>query len=140
MSETEKRVDKRLYSYKQALSQPYWIQKINDEFSLKQPIKFSRVVYFVFLFGLFWLVFEKLISFISYGLRGMLITLISVNLSAFLSDVVIDGKSVIFYLKDYLLFYVSYGSRADKIYINKGQVYKKLESEIKLRREVICEK
>lgn len=117
--------DKHLYSYKQALSQPYWIQKFNDEFSLKSPIKFSRIVYGVIIFGLFWLLFARVLSFAAFGFRGMLSAAISWYLSMLLSDLVVDGKPLVFYLKDYLLFYFKYGIVADRILINKGQVYPK---------------
>lgn len=133
MSETEKRKDKKLYSYKKALSQPYWIQKFNDEFSLKNPVKFSRIVYFVFLFGIFWFILDMLVPFLSFGLRGMLSVWVSLQLSAFLSEVEIDGKSFLVYLKDYLLFYFNHGSQSEKMYINKGQVYKRLEADMKIK-------
>ncbi|HEL2217797.1 TPA: conjugal transfer protein [Streptococcus suis] len=125
MKETEKREDKKLYSYKQALSQPYWIQKFNDDFSLKQPIKFSRVVYFILIFGLLWILLDKLFSSFSIGLRGIGITMLSLNASAFLSEMVLDGKSVVIYIKDYLLFYFNHGQKSKSQYINKGQVYTK---------------
>lgn len=137
MSETEKQKDKKLYSYKKALSQPYWIQKFNDEFSLKNPIKFSRVAYFVFLFGFFWLVLDRIFPFLPFGLRGMLSVLGSLQLSAFLSEIEIDGKSFLAYLKDYLLFYFIHGSRAGKVYINKGQIYSRPEADIKIIKEYL---
>ena len=36
--------DKELYSYTEALSQPVWIQKLNEQYSLPTPIKLSRVI------------------------------------------------------------------------------------------------
>lgn len=118
--------DKHLYSYKQALSQPYWIQKVNDRFSLKSPIKFSRLVYFVVLYGICWFVLAKLLGFTAFGFRGMLSVVFSWYFSMLLSDLVIDGKPLVFYLRDYLLFYFKYGIRADRVVINKGQVYDKV--------------
>lgn len=123
MVETEKQKDKELYSYKRALSQPYWIQKLNDDFSLKNPIKFSRVVYFVILFGLFWVILEMSIGSSPFGFRGMVAVALASQLSAFLSDVIVDGKGLIFYLVDYFLFYIRYGIHSDRKYINRGQFY-----------------
>ena len=60
--------DKKLYSYKQALSQPYWIQKINDDFSLQSPVKFSRIVYMVVIFTLLFYTSEICLHFLPTGL------------------------------------------------------------------------
>lgn len=117
--------DKKLYSYKQALSQPYWLQRFNDDFSLKTPVKFSRLVYTGLLFGLSWQVMAFFIGFAPFGLRGVVSAFFAWQVASFLSDVVIDDKSLIFYLKDYLVFYFRYGLKSDSHYINKGQVYEK---------------
>lgn len=127
--------DKHLYSYKQALSQPYWIQKFNDQFSLKSPLKFSRIVYFVIIFGILWLILASLFSSLAFGLRGMVSAGVSLYLSMLLSDLVVDGKSIVIYLKDYLAFYLKYGLVADRIVINKGQVYEKPVFITKTRKE-----
>lgn len=121
------REDKKLYSYKQALSQPYWIQKLNDDFALPNPVKFSWIVYASVIGGLLWFLFSTLLSFTAPGFRAMLSIMGGVYLAGILSELVVDGKALIFYIKDYLLFYVKYGVRADKYYINKGQVYLKPE-------------
>ncbi|MGT2896034.1 conjugal transfer protein [Streptococcus entericus] len=122
---SEEKHDKRLYSYKQALSQPYWIQKINDDYSLQSPIKFSRIVYTITIFSLLFLPSEKFLVFLPLGLRLTLSGLIAWIFSETLTNLTIDGKTFIFYLWDYLKFYFQYGMRHDTIYLNKGIVYKR---------------
>lgn len=123
------RKDKKLYCYKQALSQPYWVQKLNDTFSFSNPIRFSLFVYGFVLFGISWLFLSTFFSFVSMGLRGMISVYFGVWLGQIVSETVIDGKDFIYYLIDYFLFYFNYGMRADKQYINKGLVYKKKQRE-----------
>lgn len=119
--------DKKLYSYKQALNQPYWIQKFNDEFALSSPIKFSRIVYFALIFGLLYFLFELLLVFLPYGLRIVIGCMIAWYLSEILSNLVIDGKAIVFYLYDYFRFYLKYGRQSNQIYLNKGVIYTKLK-------------
>lgn len=123
MSEISK--DKHLYSYKQALSQPYWIQKINDDFSLQSPIKFSRIVYAFIIFTLLFFPSGKLLPFLPMGLRLTLSGIIAWVFSETLANLTIDGKTFIFYMWDYLKFYFQYGIRHHSIYLNKGLVYKR---------------
>ncbi|HFI0708551.1 TPA: TcpE family conjugal transfer membrane protein [Streptococcus suis] len=117
--------DKQLYSYKQALSQPYWIQKINDDFSLQSPIKFSRIVYTVTIFSLLFFPSEKVLTFLPMGLRLTVSALIAWGLSETLANLIIDGKTFIVYLSDYFKYYFQYGMRYDTVYLNKGLLYKR---------------
>lgn len=119
--------DKKLYSYKKALNQPYWIQKLNDKLSLDSPIKFSLVVYFLLVFVLLYSLLDIVFKPFPFGLKGMVSALIALQLARILSNLVVDGKMLVFYIKDYLTFYLQYGLKADRIYINKGQVYEKYE-------------
>lgn len=123
--------DKQLYSYKQALSQPYWIQKINDDFSLQSPIKFSRIVYTVTIFSLLFFPSEKVLTFLPMGLRLTVSALIAWGLSETLANLIIDGKTFIVYLWDYLKYYFQYGMRYDTVYLNKGLLYKRPQTIIK---------
>ena len=119
--------DKKLYSYKKALNQPYWIQKLNDKLSLDSPIKFSLVVYFLLVFVLLYSLLDIVFKPFPFGLKGMVSALIALQLARILSNLVVDGKMLVFYIQDYLTFYLQYGLKADRIYINKGQVYEKYE-------------
>lgn len=127
--EEEKQKDKALYCYKQALSQPYWIQKLNDEISLSQPIRLSWVIYFVVIFGFLFSISLPLFPFVPIGLRGVFSVFIAFNVASILSEMVIDGKAFLVYLIDYLLFYFNYGKNADGCYINKGNLYQKNKKE-----------
>ncbi|MFU2203294.1 conjugal transfer protein [Streptococcus pluranimalium] len=125
------RKDKKLYSYKQALSQPYWIQRLNDNLHLPSPIKLSQIVYAILLITFFWYLFLGILPFTPVGFRGTLSALLGWILAGNLSELVIDGKPLIIYIRDYLKFYVRYGMRNESIYINKGQIYEKPKSSIK---------
>lgn len=127
--------EKRLYSYKQALSQPYWIHKLNDDFSLPEPVKFSQFVYGFITGGAIWFSLSFLIPFSAVGFRAMVAGIGAIYFSSILSDLVVDGKSLVVYLKDYFIFYMKYGYQSDDIYINKGQVYLKPDPVMKLRKE-----
>lgn len=125
--ENEDLKDKKLYCYKQALSQPYWIQKLNEDFSLPSPVRFSRIVYFVIFLGLFYYTSDLLLGFFPFGLRFMLSFMGALVISSYLSEMVVDGKAIVFYIKDYLIFWFKYGYRSERIYVNKGKIYEKPE-------------
>ncbi|MEX2803857.1 TcpE family conjugal transfer membrane protein [Streptococcus sp. H31] len=120
-----KKKDKELYSYKQALSQPYWVQRLTNTFSLSSAFRLSFFAYGIAVGGLLWLLLLLLLPFTPWGARTVFSGIVGWYAGHFLSELLIDGKGVIFFLKDYLLFYVRYGFREDSIYINKGQVYRK---------------
>ena len=115
--------DKKLYSYKRALNQPYWIQRLNDRLSLDAPIKFSLLVLLVF--ALLYVLLDVLFKSFPFGLKGMFASMAAFYAARILSDLVVDGKALIFYIIDYLKFYVMYGLKSDRIYINKGIIYEK---------------
>ena len=117
--------DKKLYSYKRALNQPYWIQRLNDRLSLDAPIKFSLLVYFLLVFALLYVLLDVLFNSFPFGLKGMFASMAAFYAARILSDLVVDGKALIFYIIDYLKFYVMYGLKSDRIYINKGIIYEK---------------
>lgn len=117
--------DKKLYSYKRALNQPYWIQRLNDRLSLDAPIKFSLLVYFLLIFALLYVLLDVLFKSFPFGLKGMFASMVAFYAARILSDLVVDGKALIFYIIDYLKFYVMYGLKSDRIYINKGIIYEK---------------
>ena len=117
--------DKKLYSYKRALNQPYWIQRLNDRLSLDAPIKFSLLVYFLLVFALLYVLLDVLFKSFPFGLKGMFASMVAFYAARILSDLIVDGKALIFYIIDYLKFYVMYGLKSDRIYINKGIVYEK---------------
>lgn len=121
--------DKKLYSYKRALNQPYWIQRLNDRLSLDAPIKFSLLVYFLLVFALLYILLDVLFKSFPFGPKGMFASMAAFYAARILSDLVVDGKALIFYIIDYLKFYVMYGLKSDCIYINKGIIYENYKKE-----------
>ena len=129
-------LDKELYSYKEALSQPVWIQKFNDRLSLPTPIKLSRLFYFVVMFWLLWQ-FLKLFSF-AFGFKVTFSGFVGWYLAGLFSDLEVQGKSLFMYLKDYLIFYFRFGRKEKTLIISKGLTYKKVKARkmIRKRKEV----
>ncbi|MBO4108653.1 conjugal transfer protein [Streptococcus suis] len=119
--------DKELYSYKEALDQPNWIRKLFGFFTFSQAVKFSRFVYCTILVVFFFLFF-RLLRFIPVNYNIIFSLLLSWLVAGVLEDLKVDGRPFAFYFKDYILFYLKYGYRADHIYINKGKVYRKIKT------------
>ncbi|HEL1604655.1 TPA: conjugal transfer protein [Streptococcus suis] len=119
--------DKELYSYKEALDQPNWIRKLFGFFAFSQAVKFSRFVYCTILV-VFLFLFFRLLRFIPVNYNIIFSLLLSWLIAGVLEDLKVDGRPFAFYFKDYILFYLKYGYRADNIYINKGKVYRKIKT------------
>lgn len=117
--------DKELYCYKQALSQPYWIQRLTDTISLDSAIRLSFFVYAILVAALAWLLMYLFLHFLPFGLRTVASGALGIFCGRYLSELEIDDRGAVFFLKDYLLFYLRFGMRGKTIYINKGQVYQK---------------
>ena len=122
--------DKELYSYTEALSQPVWIQKLNEQYSLPTPIKLSRVIYFVIISFLIWQLYKPF-NFV-FGFK-----IVSAGFFGWYSDLRVQGKSLFMYLKDYLVFYFRFGRKEKTLIINKGLVYKRVKTKkMRDRKEV----
>ncbi|HEM3612808.1 TPA: conjugal transfer protein [Streptococcus suis] len=119
--------DKELYSYKEALDQPNWIRKLFNLVTFSQAVKFSRFVYCAILVVFFFLFF-RLLRFIPVNYNIIFSLSLSWPIAGVLEDLKVDGRPFAFYFKDYILFYLKYGYRADTIYINKGKVYRKIKT------------
>lgn len=120
----DKRKDKKMYSYKRALAQPYWIQKLTDDFSLPYAVKLSTIFYAVLVFGLLYGLLG-VFPFIPFGLRTIGSAWLGWRAGVLMSDLTVDGKSLSNFLMDYFFFYFKYGIKGNSIYVNKGMVYKK---------------
>ncbi|MGC4387336.1 TcpE family conjugal transfer membrane protein, partial [Streptococcus suis] len=83
------KLDKELYCYKQALSQPYWIQRLTDNFSLNSALKLSFFVYGFVVGASLWYLMDFLLFFLPWGLRGMLCVVAGIYLGRRLSDLVV---------------------------------------------------
>lgn len=118
--------DKELYSYTEALSQPVWIQKLNEQYSLPTPIKLSRVIYFVIISFLIWQLYKPF-NFV-FGFKIVSAGFFGWYLAGLFSDLRVQGKSLFMYLKDYLVFYFRFGRKEKTLIINKGLVYKRVKT------------
>lgn len=127
--------DKELYSYTEALSQPVWIQKLNEQYSLPTPIKLSRVIYFVIISFLIWQLYKPF-NFV-FGFKIVSAGFFGWYLAGLFSDLRVQGKSLFMYLKDYLIFYFRFGRKDKTLIINKGLVYKRVKAKkMRERKEV----
>lgn len=118
--------DKKLYSYKEALEQPNWIRSIFRFVNFSTAVKFSRFVYCVLVSLLLFSLF-KLLPFLPINYNIIFSVFIGWTIAGVLEDLKVDGRPFIFYFKDYLIYYFTYGYRADTIFINKGKVYRRLD-------------
>lgn len=118
--------DKRLYSYKEALEQPNWIRRFGSLITFSTAFKFSRIVYTVLIF-IPTFILLSMIPFMPWNYSLVIAFGAGLGGAFLLEDLKIDGRLFIFFFKDYLLYYFTYGNRANDIYINKGKVYTKLE-------------
>lgn len=127
--------DKNLYCYTKALAQPVWIQRISDDFALPSALKLSRIVYTVLIYYIFWRFLKVVVGGIDFGLRATASAYSAWYLAALFSDLRVDGKSLLMYLKDYFIFYFRFGVRQNKIYINKGQIYRQPKPMNRIKRK-----
>lgn len=120
----EERQDKELYCYTKALAQPIWIQRISNDFALPSALKLSRIIYTVVIYFLTWKFLKLVVPGLPAGLRMTISGYSGWILAGLFSDLRVDGKSLLKYLKDYFIFYFRFGIRQKQLYINKGQIYK----------------
>lgn len=131
------RENKEVYNFTEALNQPNWVQKITNRISLPFAIKLSSII---------WLLLFELLA-VWLGLRLaqwtplpfpfwlVLGSFASFYLSLAVADLKIDQKNFIKFVVDYVWFYLKFGRKARKSYLNDGYIYKKqkelLEREVK---------
>lgn len=122
---------KGLYSYKRALEQPIWLQRINQNLSLDNPIRFSLVVYTVLVAGILYGVFSMLIPLpLPWGLKIALYVTGGYFAGLALSEKRPNGKTLPVFCKDYIKFYKTFGMK--KHYRYKGELFEELKEEVDL--------
>lgn len=84
----------------------------------------GSMIFKLFIAGFAWLLMYLFLHFLPFGLRTVASGSVGIFFGRYLSELEIDDRGAVFFLKDYLLFYLRFGMR-DNIYINKGQVYQK---------------
>lgn len=107
-----------LYSFKNALEQPIWIQKFTEHFSLNNPVRFSVLAYFMISFGLLYFTVGHLLLFLPKGLRLVLFGFLSYLIGITFSDFKPDGKSFPLFIFDYVKNYIFVSCK--KGYFYKG--------------------
>lgn len=120
--------DKKLYSYKEALEQPNWVRRLGSFYTFSSAFKFSRIVYTVLVFFPSFILLS-MVPFLPWNYSLIFSFIIGLFVAFLVEDLKIDGRLFIFFFKDYLAYYFTYGVRAKEIYINKGKVYRRLSSE-----------
>ena len=137
MSE-QKRVDKRVYNYRTALEQPIWIQKLSNQITLSNAIKLSTIGWSLFLFiSALWLMSQLSKSIpIPLSFWGALGFFPMWSLGIILSELKIEQQTVGRFLKDYIRFYLKYGRRRKRYYLNDGLLYYKPSYILKKERKV----
>ncbi|WP_029236978.1 TcpE family conjugal transfer membrane protein [Streptococcus sobrinus] len=120
---------------RQALAQPIWIQRISNDIALPSALKLSRIIYTVVIYFLSWKFLKLVASGLSSGLRMTVSGYLAWTLAGLFSDLRVDGKSLLVYLKDYFIFYFRFGIRQKQLYINKGQIYKQPKPMNKIKRK-----
>lgn len=119
----EKYQDKKAYSYKEALDQPTWLRSFGRYFKTSTAFKFSRVVYMLLFFLPLFVLFRLVRVPLNYSL--FLSVGFAFWFAVMIEDLKIDGRMFFFYFIDYLKYYLKIGIKADEIYINKGEVYRR---------------
>lgn len=119
--------DKKLYSYKEALEQPNWVRRFGSFFTFSSAFKFSRIVYTAIVSLVVFIILSAL-PFLAWNYNLIFSFVLGLLVAFLVEDLKIDGRLFVFFFKDYLLYYFTYGVNADKIYINKGKVYQRLDN------------
>lgn len=130
----EEFLDKKLYCYTKALSQPFWIQRISKDFALPSALKLSKIIYTVVIYFILWKLLKVFVFNFPSGLRMTISGYAAWTLAGLFSELKVDSKSLFIYLKDYLIFYFRFGLKQNRVYINKGQIYKRPKAVIQIHK------
>ncbi|WP_161979369.1 TcpE family conjugal transfer membrane protein [Streptococcus sp. S784/96/1] len=118
--------DKKLYSYKEALEQPHWVRSFGSFYTFATAFKFSRIVYTVLVFVPAFILL-MILPFMSWNYSLVISFVVGLAVAYAIEDLKIDGRPFIYFFKDYLIYYFTYGHRANEIYINKGKIYRRYD-------------
>ena len=127
---TEMIKDKQLYAYKKALEEQNTFHTIFG-YPLLSPIKYSFVVYAVVVLLIEAIIWYKLLKFLPTGWFFAAALLIAYKVGQKLGDWKIDGKNFPAFIKGWFLFYLIYGRKRHRYFLNKGILYEKRENEFK---------
>ena len=125
MSEKAKKEEVPKFSYKLSLDQPFWIQKLTDNFALRKAVRLSLFAYFFLVFILLYFTVGKLITYFQWQVKVALTLFASWQISVKVSDLRPDDKLPPVFLWDFIVYQFGYGLKAIEIY--KGQKYEKVK-------------
>lgn len=121
--ENEKVGSTKGFNYKTVFEQPFWIQKISDYIVLDEPLRFSFFVYGAVAYGVMFLGVNRLIGFLPWGLRDVLIDGVVAYLCAkHLSDLRIEGQSIFKAVCQFVMQYFRFEKHKKGLYY-AGQFY-----------------
>lgn len=119
--------DKRVYSYRTALEQPIWVQRLASFYTLSNAVKLSAIVWMGITLGLWYVLVKltvvKLLPFIPIYFWLVFGALIAWPVGVTLADLKIEEQTVLRFMKDYLIFYVRYAIKRRRYYFYDGIRY-----------------
>ena len=119
--------DKRVYSYRTALEQPIWVQRLASFYTLSNAVKLSAVVWMGITLGLWYVLVKltvvKLLPFIPIYFWLVFGALIAWPVGVTLADLKIEEQTVLRFMKDYLKFYFRYAIKRRRYYFYDGIRY-----------------
>lgn len=121
------RKDKRVYSYRTALEQPIWVQRLANFYTLSNAVKLSTIVWTGILLSLWYvlvkLTVRQLLPFIPIYFWLVFGGFVSWPLGVILADLKIEEQPVFRFMKDYLTFYFRYAIKRRHYYFYNGIRY-----------------
>ena len=119
--------DKRVYSYRTALEQPIWVQRLASFYTLSNAVKLSAIVWMGITLGLWYILVKltvvKLLPFIPIYFWLVFGALIAWPAGVTLADLKIEEQTVLRFMKDYLKFYFRYAIKRRRYYFYDGIRY-----------------
>lgn len=115
---------KEIFDYSKGLSAPYWIQEIRTKkgklvASFSVPIQLSFFVVFAITLVLMLTIFRPVVDFLYFFLRGVVYILyyyVPAKVAKWYSEYDVDGKPMLFFIRDWLRFMLDFGFNSKSIY------------------------
>lgn len=116
--------DKRVYSYRTALEQPIWVQRLTQWITLPNAVKLSTFVWIGLLLGGWFVIakqcFAPLLPMVPIWFWLSLGVMPAWGLGVILADLTIEEQTVFRFMKDYLKFYFRYAIKRHRYYFYDG--------------------
>lgn len=119
--------DKRVYSYRTALEQPIWVQRLASFYTLSNAVKLSAIIWMGIVLGGWYILVKltvvKLLPFIPIYFWLVFGALLAWPVGVTLADLKIEEQTVFRFMKDYLKFYFRYAIKRRRCYFYDGIRY-----------------